>query len=112
MAVTITAAQLAERIEGAAANNPDVAAQLLATATALVEREAPLAPEAVANESVVRFSGYLAQSDFGTIRKEGIGPRDVEYVVNHAAMFRNCGAKGLLSPYKIRRASAIENATD
>ena len=112
MTVSITAAQLAERIEGAAASNPNVAAQLLQTVTALVEREAPNAPEAIQNEAAVRFAGYLAQSDFGTIRKEGIGPRDVEYVVNHAAMFRNCGAKGLLSPYKVRRAGAIENATD
>ena len=111
MAVTITAAQLAARIAGAA-NDPDVATQLLQTASALVEREAPNAPEAIQNESVVRFAGYLAQSDFGTIRKEGLGPRDVEYVVNHAAMFRNCGAKGLLSPWKVRRAGAIENATD
>ena len=108
MAVTITAAQLAARIAGAA-NDPDVATQLLATATALVEREAPNAPEAIQNEAAVRFAGYLAQSDFGTIRMEEIGPRRVEYVVNHQAMFRNCGAKAILSPYKIRRAGLIEN---
>ena len=111
MAVTITAAQLGERIAGAA-NDPDVAAQLLATATALVEREAAGAPEAIQNEAVVRFAGYLAQSDFGTIRMEEIGPRRVEYITNYQSMFRNCGAKALLSPYKVRRAGAIENAMD
>lgn len=110
MAVTITALQLAERIAGAA-NDADVAAQLLATASALVEREAPNAPEAIQNAAVIRFAGYLSQSDFGTIRMEEIGPRRVEYITNHAAMFRNCGAKALLSPWKIRRAGLIENDT-
>ena len=108
MAVTITAAQLAERIAGAA-NDPDVAAQLLAVATALVEKEGPDAPAAIQNEAVIRFAGYLAQSDFGTIRKESIGPRDVEYQINHAGAFRNCGAKALISPWKVRRAGLIEN---
>ena len=76
-------------------------------ASAMVERYAPGAPQAVKNEAVIRFAGYLRQSDFGGIVKEGIGPRDVEYTRNHAAAFRNCGAAMLLSPWKIRRAGVI-----
>ena len=78
-----------------------------ATAAALVEREAPGAPQALRNEAVVRMVGYLSQSDFGTIRQETIGPRSVEYAMNHAPAFRNSGAKALLSPWRVRRAGAI-----
>ena len=81
---------------------------LMALASALVEREASNAPQAVKNEAVLRFCGYLAESRFGAVRSTdlaGVLPR--EYVVNHSAMFRNCGAAGLLSRWKIRRAGVI-----
>ena len=86
---------LIERIDG-----------LMAAASALVEREAPSAPQAVRNEAVVRMAGYLRQSDYGGIRREGVGEgaRDVEYVTTHAGAFRRSGAKALLSPWKRRRA--------
>ena len=107
MAVTLDAAALAARIEGAA-EDMSVAAQLLAVATAMVEDYAPNAPEALQNEAVVRFAGYLAQSDFGTIRREEIGgARSVEYTQNHAAAFRNSGAEMLLTRHRMRRAGAV-----
>ena len=80
---------------------------LMGLASALVEREAPGSPQAIKNEAVVRTAGYVRQSDFGGIRTETIGPRSVEYITNHAPAFRNCGAKGLLSPWKARRARSI-----
>lgn len=76
-------------------------------AAALVQRYAPSAPEEIMDEAVVRFTGYLAQSDFGAIRGETIGPRGVEYQTNHAAAFRNSGAAMLLSPWRVRRAGVI-----
>ena len=105
MAVTLTAETLAVEI-GA---TEERATCLLAVATEVVTRYAPNAPEALANEAVVRFAGYLAQADFGTIRTESVGPMSVEYVVNHATMFRNCGAEALLTRFKRRRAGAIGN---
>ena len=107
MAVTIDAETLALRVQGAAAESVDRAAELLAVATAMVEHYAPGAPGALQNEAVIRFAGYLAQSDFGSIMKEGIGPRDVEYTVNHASAFRNSGAAMLLTRWRVRRAGAI-----
>ena len=80
---------------------------ILDAATAIVEAEAPGAPEAVQNEAVVRLGGYLAQSDFGGVVKEEIGAKSVEYAMNHAAAFHRSGAKGLLSRWKRRRAGAI-----
>lgn len=80
---------------------------LMAVASALVEREAPAAKQAAKNEAVVRMAGYLRQSDYGGIRSETIGPKSVEYAMNHAPAFRNSGAKALLAPWKVRRAGAI-----
>lgn len=92
---------------GRAAESDDVACGLGMAAAELVEREAPGAPLAIKNQAVVLMVGYLAQADFGSIRQEEIGPRKVEYVVNHAPAFRLCGAKALLAPWKVRRAGAI-----
>ena len=106
MAVSIDAATLANRIAGAA-NDDAAAASLLAAATAQVEEYAPDAPEAVQNEAVVRFAGYLAQSDFGGFRRDEIGQKSAEYETNHAAIFRRCGAAGLLTRWKKRRGGVI-----
>ena len=106
MAVTLTVVQLAARVKGAAEDSA-TAAQLLAVASALVEQYAPGAPVALQNEAAVRFAGYLAQSDFGAIPKESIGPRSVDYVTNHANAWRNSGAAMLLSRWRVRRAGAI-----
>ena len=94
--IGLDAADDAERIDA-----------LMAMGSALVEEYAPQAPQAIRNEAVVRFAGYLAQSDFGGIRREEIGPKNAEYVVNHAPAFRNSGAMGLLTRWKIRRAGSI-----
>ena len=73
-----------------------------------VERETSNAPQSVRDESMIRYAGYLYSADFGAIRKESIGPLDVEHITNHANAWRNSGAAALLSPYKIRRAGVIK----
>ena len=78
-----------------------------ATAAALVEDYAPGAPQAVKDTAVELIAGYLSQSDYGAIRKQTIESIDLEFVTNHSAMFRNCGAAGLLTRWKVRRAGAI-----
>ena len=96
MAVTITAVQLTGRIAGAAKDS-NVAIELLAMATARIDREAPGGPDAIANEAVVRYAGYMAQSDYGGVVSEQIEPRHVTYTTNHSNAWRNSGAAGLLS---------------
>ena len=96
------ARQLAESVRGAALTsggreNEDRAIALGMAASAMVERYAPNAPQILKNEAVIRFAGYLAQSDFGSIVQEDLGPQSVTYPTNHAAMFRNSGAAGLLT---------------
>ena len=110
MALNLNVYSLAARI-GANLDDHDSLAyyqNLLEAAQARVERYAPGAPAAVKVEAVIRLTGYLDQSDYGGVKRESIGGvREVEYTVNHAAAFRNCGAAGLLSPWKERRAGAI-----
>ncbi|MCY4666172.1 MAG: hypothetical protein OXC00_16060 [Acidimicrobiaceae bacterium] len=103
MAVTITAAELAEATSMPAAD----AARLLPVATEKVERYAPDAPEALQNEAVVRYCGYLHGSDYGGVKSETTGPLSIEYQTNHAAAWRNSGAGALLSGHRVRRAGAI-----
>ena len=103
--VTITAAQLAETV--APPMTPAVAERLLGVASRAALDYAPKAPAVMLNEAVVRFAGYLNQSDFGGVRSETLGPMSVEYVVNHAAAFRNSGAGMLLTRYKVRRAGHV-----
>ena len=110
--VTITAAELAPRIGGELPRDADLVEALLAVAMKRVAREAPCAPVAVQNQAVVRYAGYLAQSDFGGIRQESIGPREVQYVVNHQRAWINCGAKSLLAPWKPLRAARIEHGAE
>ena len=78
--------------------------RMLLVASEVVERYAPNAPTVIQNEAAIRFVGYLSQADYGTVRSESVGERSVEYGMNHAPAFRNCGAAMLLSPYKVRRA--------
>lgn len=101
--ITLTAQQLAAET-GATI---DRATRVLAVAARLVADYAPQAPTEALNEACVRFGGYLLASDYGTARSESLGPQSVEYVTNHAAMFRNSGAMALLTRYKRRRAGAI-----
>ena len=105
VAVTLTAEALAAET-GA---ELEQARRLLAVATARVEKYAPVAPETLQNEAVIRYSGYLSGSDYGGVQSESIGPRSVEYTPpsNNAAAFRNSGAAGLLTHYKRRRAGAL-----
>ena len=103
--VTITAAQLAEGM--APPLTPPVAERMLGVASRAALDYAPKAPTVLLNEAVIRFAGYLVQSDWGGIRSETLGPKSVEYVVNHAAAFRNSGAAMLLTRYKVRRAGHV-----
>ncbi len=101
--VTVTAAQLAAETSA----ETERAARVLRVASRTVLDYAPKAPTELLNEAVIRFAGYLLGSDYGTVRKETVGPFDTEYVTNHAAAFRNSGAAALLTRYKRRRAGAI-----
>ena len=81
--------------------------RLGATASAHVERYANRAPQNVKDQAAELFAGYLSQARTGPVTKITLANLDIERMTNHAAMFRNCGAAALLSPWKIRRGGAI-----
>ena len=81
--------------------------RLGATAAGRVEKYAPGAPEAVKEQAVIQYAGYLIQSNPGPVTKIDVGAVNIEKQVNHAAAFRHSGAMALLSPYKARTAVAI-----
>ena len=108
--VTITAARLADSVPPTIIMprmTLAIAERLLGVASRMVLDYAPKAPTVMLNEAVIRFAGYLLQSDFGEVRSATVGPMSIEYNTNHAAAFRNSGAAMLLTRYKVRRAGHI-----
>ena len=103
MAVTITEEALAQAIRVDTAT----ATRLLAVATALVERYAPDAPDAISNEAAVRSAGWLAEQPAAAIRAETEGDISTSYAPSQMSALRHSGAMALLSPWKARRAGAI-----
>ena len=81
--------------------------RLIEVGSALVERYAPLAPEAVKNEAIVRVAGYLQESPPAPIRSERTGEIQTSYFRDSLSALRHSGAMAILSPWKIRRAGAI-----
>ena len=81
--------------------------RLGATAAAMVEQYAPMAPQPVRDQAVEMYAGYLVQARTGPITKLEVGNISMERQVNHAAAFRLCGAAGILTRWKVRRAGVI-----
>ena len=104
MAVTIDAAGLAEAIGVDLAT----AVRLLAVATALVNRYASAAPDAISNEATIRCTtGWLAEQPSAAIRSETEGDVSTSYAPSMQSALRHSGAMSLLSTWKVRRAGAI-----
>ena len=103
MAVTIDAAGLAEAIGVDLAT----AVRLLAVATALVNRYASAAPDAISNEATIRCAGWLAVQPSAAIRSETEGDVSTSYAPSMQSALRHSGAMSLLSTWKVRRAGAI-----
>ena len=103
MAVTITAAQLAEAV----GVDSTTATRLLAVAAALVNRFAPDAPDAIANEGAIRTTGWLAEQPSAAITSETEGDIRTSYAPSMQSALRHSGAMSLLSPWKNRRGGTI-----
>ena len=103
------AAAVAELAAALGAPTAD-AARLLPVASALVERYAATAPQAVKDEAVIRCAGALYESPASPFMQgEDIGPKSATYAPQPGggwSALRRSGAMGLLSPWKVRRARA------
>ena len=103
MAVTLTAAELAEAI----GIDAPTATRLLAVVSELVTRFAPDAPSAISNEAALRAAGWLNEAPASGARSESIGDISTSYSPAMTGGFRASGAMALLSPWKVRRGGAI-----
>ena len=103
MAVTLTAADLAEAV----GVDSVTATRLLAVATELVTRFAPDAPAAIANEACIRTSAWINEAPASGVRSESIGDISTTFSPMATGALRASGAMSLLSPWKIRRAGEI-----
>ena len=95
-------ARLKTAVGGRAAESDEAAGALGELAAARVELDAPAAPQAIRDEAVIRYAGYMAGADYGAIRSEAIGPQSVDYKVSHGNAWRSCGAASLLAPWRIQ----------
>ncbi len=87
---------------------------LAASASALVERYAPGAPQAVRDTALVRTVQYL-------LERSGAGPtaamqelgdwKASEEFTASPSPLRGSGAMAILSPWKVRRARIVEDTT-
>ena len=101
-------ARLRQAVSGRTLDSDSAANNLGLAASAMVERYAPTAPQALKDEALIRFAGYLAGSDYGGIVSEtSVASAQVEYTVNHSNAWRHSGAGMLLTNWKIRRAGKI-----
>ena len=93
MAITIDADTLKASVNGLKNADDSVVDRLLAVGIAIVGREAPDAPEAVANEAVIRSCAWLFQTGVS------IGELSVDNRTHAASALRASGARALLSPW-------------
>lgn len=109
--MAVTADELAAAVTpGGSPVDPQIAARApgaLAAALQAVEDYAPAAPDPLKDEAVIRYGSYLLTASPATARQSATGPISTEFVTNHAAAFRNSGAAGLLTRYRVRRAGVI-----
>ena len=100
MAITLTVAQLSAALRvGDSAEETAEATRLLAYASAAVTQHAPLAPDVVQDEAVVRLASY--EFDRPTASRGD----------SYANAMRNSGAGRILLPYVVHGLGATEDAT-
>ena len=87
----------------------DAVARLGAAAAARVEKYAEDAPQAVKDEAVIRFAGYMNETGkrqgFGSLRADSVDTISIklDHTINPASgAFRRSGAMSLLSPWRMR----------
>ena len=103
MAVTLTEADVAAELGG----RPDqgaIVARMLASATALVMRYAPAAPDPIHDEATIRTCGYLWERESSALTLQGDAGLQASFAAGAWSALRHSGAMALLSPWKVRRA--------
>lgn len=113
-----TRATAIERIKddvgGAAGLEDDRAGALGDMASALVERHAPDAPQAIRDEAVLRLIGWHIAREPRAQDAVEAGPVKIRFARDRNPTpnaLANSGAKGLLQPWRRRRALSVEESS-
>ena len=105
---TAAIAKLKRRVSGLKNADDTTIAELGEAAAAVIEEYSPGAPQAVRDEALIRFAGYISQTPSGAIQKIELKDISVEYrQAPPASSFQLSGAGALLSRWKVRRAGVI-----
>ena len=106
MTVTIDADDLT--MEDAATFPTGTRTDRIVEAAALsVDRYAPSAPDDISDEACVRYAYALATATAHQNRQMiQSGELRVRFITDDSDLFARCGAKALLSPYRVRRGLA------
>ena len=105
MSVTVTALQLASAMRIGDATSPleepqsTLVDRVLASATAIVERYAPNAPDAIHDEAAIRLAGFLYDAPPGASQR-------------FTNPFADSGAQALLAHYRVLKAHKLEETDD
>lgn len=101
-APSLDAVRAALRVDALPEDDPDrdadnaMLTRHVEAATALANRQAPTAPEAVGHEAIIRMVGWLYEGPSHTAGTDQVGA------------WRRSGAESLLAPWTVRRAGAIQ----
>ncbi len=105
---TAAIAKLKRRVSGLSSADDETISELGEVAAAVIEEYAPLAPQAVKDEALIRYAGYLAQAPPGSIQKIDVGDVVIEFrMAPPASSFQLSGAGALLTRWKVRRGGVI-----
>ena len=98
-------------IAGGSSLTDDRAAALGETASELIERFAPDAPQAVRNEATIRVAGWIHAREPKPLQAIVVGGMRLDFRERHYSpdAMRNSGARALLSPWRVRRALPAED---
>ena len=111
MAVTLTAQELAT----ASGLDLDISTRILPVWSAVIEAEAPDAPEVIQNEATVRACTYYQALTPTQSSGVGFGPIQVDTIFNarqgQAAVMRNSAARELLAPWRSHTAVTAKGST-
>ena len=100
-------------IAGGANLSDDRAAALGEAASALVERFAPDAPDAIKNEGVIRVAGWMFHREPKAAQGVTVGGIRLDFRERFFApnALTNSGARSLLTPWRVRRALPVEDTS-
>ena len=98
-------------IAGGASLTDDRAAALGETASELIERFAPDAPQAVRNEATIRVAGWMNAREPKPMQGITVGGMRLDFRERFFSpdALRNSGARSLLTPWRVRRALPAED---